>query len=66
MSIVICDMFSFLKSGHLYVKSFAIFSQLGIAPLHNASGQSNKQVVETLIKAGATVNIANKVSYQIQ
>ena len=38
--------------------------QSGKTPLHEAvSVESNKQVVETLIKAGADVAIASKVSY---
>ena len=39
-----------------------MFLQFGITPLYNASGLSNKQVLETLIKAGADVNIVDKVS----
>ena len=36
---------------------------MGETPLHVALRRGNDKVVEVLIKSGADVNIANKVSY---
>lgn len=47
------------------VNSCTIILQSGSTPLHKAvkSMSSNEQVVEMLIKAGADVNVVNKVNY---
>ena len=47
------------------VKSFATFLQWGRTPLHEALRRGRDKAVEALLKAGADVNIADKVSYYV-
>ena len=47
------------------MNSFATFLQWGRTALHEASSDGRDKAVEALLKAGADVNIVDKVSYYV-